>query len=353
MVVFVRTQEIQHEIGPTGRFALRVTSPEVHLRAVDGPTAVVRIKFEIRAGSEEEADELFERIRYTVREGAGALEVQEPRRGDSGIGAIVRLFGGGHAVEDVSVRADVPHGADIAYDGVSADVDVAGFRGAQRYQTVSGDLVLDDVAGDLRVRGVSSDITIRADEPLRLEMNTVSGDVSAVAPRFDELRLVTVSGDLELEGELAPAGQHRIETVSGDLSLGVVGGVSLEVRGLSSDTHVSVPHRSEGSRDRRRYVIGDGAAALTFSSMSGDVSVHPTRRLASRPTPPAPPTAPTPPTPLTPPTAPTPPAPPTPPTPPAQPLGEDEQLAILQALERGEIDIEEASARLAGRKTDA
>jgi hypothetical protein len=335
MAVYVRTQEIEHGIGPSGRFALRVTSPEVHLRGVDGGKAVVRIKFELRAGSEEEADELFERVQYTVRESANALEVQEPRRGDSGIGAIVRLFGGSSSVVDASVSADVPRGAEISYNGVSADVRAGGFRAAQHYQTVSGDMVLDDVAGDLRVRGVSSDVTIRADEPMRLEMNTVSGDISAVAPRFDELRLVTVSGDIELEGELASSRPHRIETVSGDLSLGVVGGLTLEVRGLSSDTHVSVPHRSEGSRDRRRYVIGGGESSLTFSSMSGDVSVHPTRRLAPRPTPPTPPT------------------PPKPPTAPIAPVGGDEQLAILRALERGEIDVEEATARLAGGKTDA
>ncbi|HEY6609275.1 MAG TPA: DUF4097 family beta strand repeat-containing protein [Candidatus Limnocylindria bacterium] len=344
MAVFVRTQEIEHEIGPSGRFALRVTSPEVHLRAVDGGRAVVRVTFELRAGSEEEADQLFKGVRYKASPSPHGLEVQEPRRGEGGLGVTIRLFGKGSSIANVSVSADVPRGAEIAYDGVSADVRVAGFRGSQHYQTVSGDMIFDHVAGDLRIRGVSSDVTVRADEPMRLQMNTVSGDVSALAPRFDELRLVTVSGDLELEGELAAAMQHRVETVSGDLSLGVVGGLTLEVRGLSSDTHVSVPHRSEGSRDRRRYIIGGGEAGLLFSSMSGDVSVHPTRRLSSIPTPPTPPI---------PPTAPTPPSAPTPPTPPATPVAPDEQMAILRALERGEIDVDEASARLAGSKPGA
>jgi hypothetical protein len=48
-----------------------------------------------------------------------------------------------------------------------------------------------------------------------------------------------------------------------------------------------------------------------------------------------------------------PPTPPTPPTPPGRPASADEQLDILRALERGEIDVEEASTRLAGKKTDA
>ena len=329
MATFVRTQEIDHEIGPSGRLALRVVSPDVELRAVAGNQARVRIQFELRAATEAEADELFERVRFHVTKGTHSLEVSEPKRGDSGIGTIVRILGMGSASVDVAVSAEIPAGAELAYDGVSADLTATGFRGEQEYRTVSGDLVLDRLAGDVRVRGVSSDISIRAEDPLRLELNTVSGDVSAFAPRFEELRLVTVSGDIEVEGELATERQHRVETVSGDLSIGVVGGLTLEVRGLSTDASISVPHRAEGSRDRRRYVIEGGEASLQFSSMSGDVMARPSRRF-SAPTPPAPPVS------------------PEPPTPPAGPVGPDEQLRILQALERGEIDVDEAAARLAG-----
>lgn len=333
MATYVRTQEISHEIGARGRFMLRVTSPDVELRAGDDTTATVRIKIELRAGSEEEADELFERMRFHIRQADGLLEVTEPRRDDSGIGSIVRLLGIGSArVDDASVDAVLPPGTEIVFEGVSTDLTASGFDGSQQYRTVSGDMVFDRVAGNVRVRDVSGDVSIRAEEPLRLAMNTVSGDISAVAPRFEELRLVTVSGDVELEGDFAEGGHHRVETVSGDLSLGVVDGLTLEVRGLSSSTRVSVPHRSEGSRDRRRYVIGGGEGSLQFSSMSGDASVHPGRRLSA-------------------PIAATPPTPPTPPTAPA-PVGADEQLEILRALEAGEIGVDEAAARLAGRKAD-
>jgi hypothetical protein len=334
MATYVRTQEIAYEIGARGRFALRVTSPDVELRAGDGTQATARIQFELRADSEEEADELFERVRFRVRKGSGLLEVTEPRRTDAGIGSIVRLLGIGSGGVGASVTATLPDDTEVAFEGVSADVTASGFHGAQEYRTVSGDLVLDRIGGDLRVRGVSGDVSIRADRPINVEMNSVSGDVSAVAPRFDALRLVTVSGDVELEGEFAARAPHRIETVSGDLSLGVVDGLTLEVRGLSSDTRVSVPHRSEGSRDRRRYIIGGGEGSVLFSSMSGDVSVHPGRR-GTAPIPPTPPVA------------------PIPPMPPAGAVDRGDQLEILRALESGEIDVDEAAARLAGGSTDA
>ncbi len=329
MAVFVRTQEIEHDIGPGGLFALRITTPDAQLRAVEGPTARVQIEFSVRASSESEADEAFERMRFHVREDDGELEVTEPKHGETGLGSIVRILGIGNARVDASITAEVPAGARIVYTGVSADVTATGFRGVQEFRSVSGDLVLNDISGELRVRGVSSDISLRGTAPIRLAINTVSGDASAFAPRFDELRIGTVSGDLDLEGSLDPDHQHRVETVSGDLSLGLVGDLSLEVRGLSTDVRLNVPHRTEGSRGRRRYIVGSGGPSLLFSSMSGDVAVGSARRTVT-PAPPAPP------------------APPTPPTPPASPAADDEQLEILKALERGEIDVGEAGRRLAG-----
>ena len=339
MTSFVRTQELSHEIGARGQFGVLVTSAAVELRATDGGTAHVRATFEIRASSDAEADEIFERIGLRVNAASGLFEVAERKDGSGGVGSLKRLFGGSGAI-DSRVDATVPRTAEIRFEGVSSDVTSIGFGGQQAYRTVSGDLVLDRVSGDLRVKGVSSDVSVRCEEPLRtLELETVSGDASIVAPRIGQARLVTVSGDVELETSLDEGPVHRVETVSGDLSLGIAGGLTLEVRGVSTDVEVRLPHRIEGSRDRRRYVVADGGPNLMFSSMSGDVEVHTTRRgpVAAPPTPPTPPTAPTPPVPAT------------PPTPPRMVVvSDDEQLAVLRALERGEIDVDEATRRLAG-----
>jgi hypothetical protein len=338
MATFVRTQEIEHEIGPTGRFALRVTTSDVELREARGGIARVRIEFDIRAGTDGEADEIFERVRYRVSADPGVLKVAEPKQTDVGLGAIVRLLGGGGGRAGARVVAEVPPQATVGFNGVSAELVATGLTGPQEYRTVSGDMVLSDAAGEITIHSVSGDVSLRGVEPTVLHANSVSGDLTAYAPSFGRTRVVTVSGDIELEGELADGGEHRIETVSGDLSLGAVAGMTLEVRGLSTDVDVSLPHRSEGSRDRRRYVIGQGGPLVAFSSMSGDVSVGPARRFESRLS------APRPTVPPPPPTAPAPPAPPA--------VSEREQLAILRALEDGEIDVDEATRRLAGASND-
>jgi hypothetical protein len=328
MSTFTRTQDVEHVVGANGEFQLRLTSGDVELRAVESDTARVRIEYAISAGSDADADAIHRGATFRVEAADGRLHVTEPEAEGLAVGAVARLFRMGRTSVRITVRAELPAAARILFQGVSADAVAAGLIGRQDYRTVSGDLVLHSAGGDLRIRGVSGDVSLRADDPIRLEANTVSGDLSAFAPRFDAVRAVTVSGDVELEGALAGDIEHRVETVSGDLTLGAVGGLMLEVRGLSSDVDVAVPHRSEGSRDRRRYVIGDGGASLLFSSMSGDLSVRTARRVAPRP--PAAPAA------------------PPPERPPAPPITDDEQLRILRALEQGDIDVDEAARRLGG-----
>ena len=158
-------------------------------------------------------------------------------------------------------------------------------------------------------------------------------DLLAEARRRGADHLDVNAGALHRKVGGYPGPGHRIETVSGDLMLATSGGLALEVRGLSTDVSVALPHRSEGSRDRRRYVVGGGEANLLFSSMSGDVVVHGPRRGGGG----------LPPLPPLPPLEVTPPAPPPPPRSPRRQLSDAEQLEVLQALERGEIDVEEAA----------
>ncbi len=189
-------------------------------------------------------------------------------------------------------------------------------RGEQRYRTVSGDLQLTDIGGSVRLDAVSGDVKLRTDAPVAVQAQSVSGDVSITARILRALRATTVSGDVEVEGELDGAASFRVETVSGDLVVGLVGSATFEVHGISTDVHSELDHRLEGQVDRRRLIIGSGGPRVAFNSMSGDVNVRRPRRIA-----------------------------PVERTPEPEPATE---LEILRALERGEISVDEATRRLAG-----
>jgi hypothetical protein len=316
MARFVRTQQIAHRIGPGGRLALKVTDADTVVRGVADEEARVRATFEIEASSESEADALLDAAGLRVGRGDGWLEVEQRNEGST-LGALVGRLLRGHPTLALELQVDLPQEAELGFDGVSGDLHATGLLGDQRYATVSGDLYLDDAAGSVRVNSVSGDTTIRAGGALDLRSNAVSGDLSVSAPHLTGLRSTSVSGDLEVEGRLDPAGDHRAETVSGDLTIGLVGAATLEVRGISTDISSDLDHRVEGHQDRRRVIIGSGGPLLVFSSMSGDLAIRRPRRIMDER--------------------------------PATPAAAAAQLDVLRALERGEIDVDEAARRLAGR----
>ena len=223
--------------------------------------------------------------------GDGELTVGE-QNGLPSFGSIIsRIFGDGSQA-DLTVEAEIPAAAQLHLASVSADTEVSGMRGEQRYSTVSGDIQLRDVGGSVRLDAVSGDANLRTEEPVAVQAQGVSGDVSIMAPLLRSLRANTVSGDVELDAELDARGEFRVESVSGDLAVGLIGSATFEVHGLSTDVHSELDHRLEGQVDRRRLIIGSGGPRLVFNSMSGDVDVRRPRRIvpvakAARPSPPA------------------------------------------------------------------
>lgn len=322
MGTYVRTQAIDHIVGESGRVSLNVVSGDVRLRGIGGDEAHIRATFEIRASSDSEADRIFEAVQLRVDRSGGSLSAEE--KGDHpSVGSMIgRLFGASGEYE-LSVEADVPIGAQMQLTAVSSDVTVADLRGEQRYRTVSGDLSVNDSGGFVRLETVSGDATIRAQEALAAQAQSVSGDLNITALLLRSLRANTVSGDVEVEAELAGNGDFKVETVSGDLSVGLVGSATFEIHGLSTDVSSELDHRLEGQIDRRRLIIGSGGPRLLFNSMSGDVDIRHPRRINARPAAPKPVAEPT-------------------------PADQESQLEVLRALERGEIDVDEATRRLAG-----
>jgi DUF4097 and DUF4098 domain-containing protein YvlB len=347
--------EIRHRIGETGQLTINNVSGDIELRAVDGDEVTVVAQTQSMRS---------EALPITVYKGEGSLTIDVEKRGGS-----FAQFGTWFGLSDgLDFHVDVPRAARVTINSVSADIGSHFLSGEQSYKSVSGDIAVDPDGGKLNLQTVSGDIEVRAAEPIELSVNTTSGDVKvegAVVNRFDAR---TVSGDIQYEAGFGVGPVHTIETVSGDISIETYSGVTVEVK--------SGMNMRRG--DSQTQVAGDGAAQVRFRTLSGDCHVlgaHDVddgrrgrkhgkhdrferdleRRIHDQvnrsfgrmpkdidftggrpPMPPAPPTAPTP---------------PMPPSftsePPAPGRREPaDQLEVLRALERGEIDVEEASRRL-------
>ena len=175
------------------------------------------------------------------------------------------------------LEVDVPRRASVVIESVSAEVDVDGLVGDQRYQTISGEVTLRDVSGRIAVDAISGDVDIRATGDAVFTLRTVSGDIELRAASIATLSATTTSGDIGVAGRLIGPGPFGIETVSGDALLAVVGDVRIETATLSGDLRSEVGGVSDGGRGRRSLTIGTGGSLFTFRSMSGDLRVVPAR----------------------------------------------------------------------------
>jgi hypothetical protein len=263
----------------------------------------------------------------------------------------------------------------------NGDVDINDVIGSVDVATANGDVTTRGVRGETSLHAANGDL--RLDQPIgRVTARTVSGDLALRGGELRRFTITTVSGDATVEAILT-GDASRVETVSGDvtmdLTLPAATGGTLSARSISGDASVAPPFRSVAKRTWRIGPGTDDGPSIAFKSVSGDLtargrlSTDVTRSAESGmldasyapepPTPSMPPAPPTPPGFLHPPVLPTSPTRPIPSTfrgrsidPPSsgesvEPSGsaaepEDPRLAILRAVERGELDIDEAMQRL-------
>ena len=346
MTTSANERVISHHIGPDGSLSVRVATWDVDIVGTDGVEARIR-----NASGGELPGEI------EVERGDGSLRVGQPSRlGGFGLGMV---FGSGRG--DLRLALEVPSGARVSVHSASGDVSTRGIAGSQEVRSASGDVQVFAASGEIIVETVSGDAAIDLDGTARVTTKSVSGDVRLEGGRIERLAVVTTSGGIRVASALE-AGSHSMSTLSGDVLVAAGSDIRVIAKTVSGDLSSDLPHRSEGAPGRRSIVIGNGAAEIQFKSVSGDLRVvgrDPDDRSFAIPVE-APPHRPEPPELPSPPRPTVPPEPPEPPLPPTGGLGagsepltaevdevERARLAILQQLERGEIDVAEATVRLA------
>jgi DUF4097 and DUF4098 domain-containing protein YvlB len=255
-----------------GPLTLRLHLPagSIDVRTGDGQTTTVEVE-PARSGARgrAEADDVRQELRALPGGGQELLVEAPPRRG----------FGSSPSLR---FRIDAPHGTTIDAETASADVRGQGRFGAVIVRTASGDIHVELVDADLEANTASGDV--RADEVGgAATVRTVSGDVW-VGRAAGRLQVSSVSGDLRagevsaglsvnvVSGDAAvdalAGGSASLESVSGDLSIGIRRGLNvwLDLTSRSGRT-TSDLDPSDGS-------AGEATMELRARSLSGDIHVH-------------------------------------------------------------------------------
>lgn len=173
----------------------------------------------------------------------------------------------------VTVQKDCP----VQLGVVGATAVVAGLSARAALKSVSGDMTLDEVTGQVEANTVSGGLEARglAGE---VAFHSVSGDLTLAGGSVQRLESKTVSGRVTADVELAPDGQMRVGTLSGDvaLRLPVATSAQAELRSASGQMHSDFGSleaaRVPGSKTLTG-TLGGGSGKLSVSTMSGDVTI--------------------------------------------------------------------------------
>jgi hypothetical protein len=168
----------------------------------------------------------------------------------------------------LKVRVRVPHGSRAELATAAADMKLRGRLQSLESKSASGDLaVIGEIERDATVKTVSGDVRLdRVGGNLRF--TTVSGDV-LVRSVGRSVEGKAVSGDVRLES--TREGNVAVQSVSGDIEVGVEPGTNLDVDAgsVSGDLDSEVPLGSEPG-------VGDGSGptlVVRGKTVSGDFRV--------------------------------------------------------------------------------
>lgn len=191
----------------------------------------------------------------------------------------------------------MPRASRLVVVSVSADVMVRGVHGAQRVQSVSGDITTAMVKEDVQLKTVTGDIQVDGnDSPGLLTITTVSGDANVravagevilqtVSGKFDidsdqlaRARIRTTNGDAFLRSGLAKGARVEMEAVSGTLNLVIADEPDAEftietLNGEIDNAFGPEPVRTSryGPGSELRFTTGAGSARVTMETINGDI----------------------------------------------------------------------------------
>ena len=275
-------------VGKAGSLLLHNISGDVIITAGSGSEIKVEAIKKAKGRSQNEARLQLDNVVLTMQEaGGGRVDIRvEPRGRES------RAW--------IDFNVILPYEASAELHSVSGDLSVTGVKGEVRVETVSGDVkgtglsrlaaaksvsgdvVLNNIESDgtLSLSAVSGDVTATNVKARAIDVSAVSGDAVLEQCVADRAQVSTVNGDISYNGKLSKAGRYELKTHSGDIVLHHQG-TPFEVSAstFSGDIKfdpaatLKVNTNQYGPGRSVRGAVGGGGAYLELTTFSGDVIV--------------------------------------------------------------------------------
>ena len=199
----------------------------------------------------------------------------------------------------------VPVNAAVALKSVSGNIFVTNVRGEVRAEAVSGDVniggtpnvaIAKTVSGDVFARDIGTETALVLStvsgtvigtglKVRTLEAGSVSGDVRLTGSQVERLEARSVSGNIEFDAPLTKGGRYEFTSHSGNVRIVLTGNTGFELDAdtfsgsVRSDVPVTLRSIGQSERERRgstraiRGTYGDASAILSVRSHSGSVVI--------------------------------------------------------------------------------
>jgi Putative adhesin len=174
-----------------------------------------------------------------------------------------------------TVTVSVPRHCQAQVGVVSATAVMSGISARTSVKSVSGGITLDGISGDVEANTVSGAVEAQGVNGT-LNFNTVSGDLTLAEGWLERLDVNGVSGDVTADLDLDPLGGMHVNTVSGEvvLRLPAEADARVNLHSVSGDVRSEFAELSRSSAPASRSVsgsLGAGSGQVSVTTMSGRV----------------------------------------------------------------------------------
>jgi Putative adhesin len=174
-----------------------------------------------------------------------------------------------------TVTVSVPRKCRAQVGVVSATAVMSGISARASVKSVSGEITLDGVTGDVDANTVSGAVEAQGING-KLNFNTVSGDLTLADGWLERLDVNGVSGDVTADLDLDPLGGMQVTTVSGEvvLRLPAEADARVNLHSVSGDVRSEFAELRRSSAPASRSVsgsLGAGSGQVSVTTMSGRV----------------------------------------------------------------------------------
>lgn len=142
--------------------------------------------------------------------------------------------------------------------------------GSSRFHSVSGDIDMDGIQGELALKTVSGDIEVRQSGGEAVTAESISGEIEVHVDR-SSLRVSTFSGDVEVEAD--EVNYLEASSKSGDVTCHLKDHDITAVLSTKSGALKSDANLNEYRQSHHEWTVGNGTGHVVLSSKSGDVSL--------------------------------------------------------------------------------